>query len=395
MAEREDVAQVLDRLKEEVRRRKPAETDPMLTERTAILRRVYATMRVNPHLPIGWPKLPPGILPKLVVVIQKVVRRLLRWYINPIVEQQNAFNSASTGTMESLVQQMERLEASVVQQQREGEEIVKPRLQRLERAIRGTRPVAAPISDTAASLPPAIDQPAVDYFQLELRFRGPQLLKDRQRMYLKYFQGRQNVLDLGCGRGEFVRMLIENGVSARGVDLDADAAAYAQEHGIPVELSEAVAYLRGLPDESLGGVFAAQVVEHLHPQHLARLLELCCDKLVADAPIVLETINPACLWSLANWFIIDPTHVWPVHSEMLKFLLESAGFNKAEIQYLSPVPLQDRLLVLPEHSKLRETDPEAFTLLNQNIHRANDFLFGYQEYAAIAWRPPHDVGEGS
>jgi len=395
MAEREDVAEVLGKLKEEIRRRRPAETDPVLAERTAILRRVYATMRVNPHLPIGWPKLPPGILPKVVAVTQKLVRRLLRWYINPIVEQQNAFNAASTGALESLVQQMERLEASVVQQEREREEVLKPRLQRLERASRDVRAVVAPASDVTTSQPPAIDQPAVDYFQLELRFRGPQLLKDRQSAYLKHFQGRQNVLDIGCGRGEFVQMLIENGVSARGVDLDADAVAYAQERGIPVELSDAVAYLRSLPDGSLGGVFAAQVVEHLHPQHLARLLELCYDKMVADAPIVLETLNPACLWSLANWFIIDPTHVWPVHSEMLKFLLEGAGFNKIEIQYLAPVPLQDRLFVIPEHSKLRETDPEAFTLINKNIQRANDFLFGYQEYAAIARHSPQDVGEGA
>jgi len=393
MAEKEDVAEVLDKLKEEIRRRRPAETDPALGERAASLQSVYATMRVSSHLPIGWPKLPPGILPKLVAVMQKVVRRLLRWYINPIVEQQNAFNSASTRVMETLLQQTERLQASISQQQREREEILQPRLQRLERTLRSTRPVDSPISDAGMSVLPTVDRSAVDYFQLELRFRGPQLLKDRQIAYVKYFQGRQNVLDIGCGRGEFVEMLIQKGISAWGVDLDADAVAYAQERGVPVELSEASAYLRSLPDQSLGGLFAAQVVEHLHPQHLAHLLELCHDKMQPDAPIVLETLNPVCLWSLVNYFIMDPTHVWPVHSEMLKFLLESAGFGKVEIQYLSPVPLRERLFVLPEHSKLRESDPETFTLLNHNIQRANDFLFGHQEYAAIAWRPSRDMGE--
>jgi O-antigen chain-terminating methyltransferase len=188
-------------------------------------------------------------------------------------------------------------------------------------------------------------------------------------------------------------MLVENGILARGIDLDADAVAYAQERGIPVEQAEAIAYLQGLPDGSLGGVFAAQVVEHLQPRELAYLLELCHDKMMNDAPIVLETLNPTCLWSMANWFVIDPTHVWPVHSETLKFMLENAGFWKIDCQFLSPLPVEGRLLAFPEQTTLKRTDPEAVALLNHNIARLNQFLFGYQDYAVIARRPSQDVGE--
>jgi 2-polyprenyl-3-methyl-5-hydroxy-6-metoxy-1,4-benzoquinol methylase len=388
MAEKEDLARVLSRLKEEIRRHKPQDTEALPAEKTISLRRVYATTYVNPHLPIGWPELPSGILPKIAAMVQKVVRRLLRWYINPIVEQQNAYNSAVTTVLQSMVQQIEALK------QYQGEvEIAKLRLQRLERGARTVQAPATVAIDRARVPPAALTGPALDYFQLELKFRGPHLLRERHKPYLEHFRGCQNVLDIGCGRGEFVSMLVQSGTQARGIDLDADAVAYAQERGIPVEQAEATAYLQGLPDGSLDGVFAAQVVEHLQPRNLAQLLQLCHDKMLDNAPIVLETLNPTCLWSMANWFVIDPTHVWPIHSETLKFMLENAGFWKIECHFLSPMPVDGRLLTFPEQATFKSTDPEVVALLNHNIARLNQFLFGYQDYAVIARRPPRDVGE--
>ncbi|MGC8786058.1 MAG: class I SAM-dependent methyltransferase [Anaerolineae bacterium] len=216
-------------------------------------------------------------------------------------------------------------------------------------------------------------------------------MRERQSSYVEYFEGRQNVLDIGCGRGEFVEMLLQKGISARGIDLDPDAVAYAQERGLPVEVAEAVTYLQSLPDESLGGVFAAQVIEHLKPRQLQRLLELCHDKLATGAPIVLETLNPACLVALANWFVMDLTHVWPVHSETLKFILENAGFWKIKIEFMSPVPLEQRLKTIPNHVKLNDLDAGTVSLLNHNIELLNNTIFGYQDYVAIAWRPPHHM----
>ncbi|MGQ9493580.1 MAG: class I SAM-dependent methyltransferase [Anaerolineae bacterium] len=400
MSERENVAQVLAKLKGEIRSRKIQYTEPTSSKTLTNLRQVYATARVNPHLPIGWPKMPPGIIPKIVAIIQKVVRRLLRWYINPIVEQQNAYNAAVTAALETQVMHLERLEAALKQAAEKVEQLeatlkreaetTQVRLRCLERVSR------APVTSTIASCAIGSDSeplsyvPTFDYFHLELQFRGPQLLQQRQVSYLKYFEGRQNILDIGCGRGEFVEMLLRKGISARGIDLEPYAVAYAQERGIPVEQAEAITYLQSLPDESLGGVFASQVIEHLQPRKLAYLLKLCHNKLATGAPIVLETLNPACLFALANWFVIDPTHVWPVHSETLKFMLESAGFSKIEIEFLSPVPLEQRLLAIPPHAKLMELDAETMSLLNRNIDLLNNAIFGYQDYAAIAWRASHE-----
>jgi len=414
VSENENVAEVLARLKEEVRRRQdpslrcgdasqppalgsgdasqPPALQPSVGGGLGMLRQVYATTRVNPHLPIGWPRLPAGILPKITTLVQKMVRRLLRWYINPIVEQQNAYNAAVTAALETLVLQAERYRQTSFNDI----ETSKLRLQRLERALRAAQEPRASGAATEAGPVSTARRQSIDYFHLELKFRGsPQLIKERQSAYLEFFRGQQDVLDVGCGRGEFVQLLSENGIRAQGIDLDADTVAYAAEHGIAVQQAEAVPHLDSLTDGSLGGIFCAQVIEHLSLPYLLRFLELCYDKLAPGAPLILETINPTSLHALSNSFLMDPTHVRPIHPETLKFVLESSGFWRMQVRYLSPVPMENRLLAFPEHTKLRSVDEEAVSLLNHNIEVVNHSLFGYQDYAVIAWKPSADLGEAA
>ncbi|MBM4466540.1 MAG: methyltransferase domain-containing protein [Chloroflexi bacterium] len=414
----DSVAEVLQHLKEEIRKQRslvgsiPGSTAPFNLEQ------VHATSRVNPHLPIAWPRWPAGIVPKLVALAQKVTRRLLRWYINPIVEQQNAFNAAVTRALEALTAQLQQTvqwqtetESRLTQlqatwedrlaqfqatweahlaEQGQAAEITSLRLQRLERARQEAR-ATVPASGMEAPL----EVPPIDYFHLGLKHRGPSYLQEQQKIYLNYFRGCQNVLDIGCGRGEFVGLLRENGIGARGIDLDADAVAHAKEEGLPVEQAEALAYLTGLPDQSLDGVFMAQVVEHLTPPDLLHLLNLCCRKMKPGVYLVVETINPTCLWALANWYLVDPSHVRPVHPETLRFLLEGAGFWKVQLRFLTLVPPQDRLQPFPLDAGLSEAEQERLQRLNRNIERVNTVLFGYQDYAAIAQCPPEDLTDVS
>ena len=86
-------------------------------------------------------------------------------------------------------------------------------------------------------------------------------------------------------------------------------------------------YLERQADASLGGLFAAQVVEHLQPGYLLRFLELAFHKLRPGAPIVLETLNPACWTAFFDSFIRDITHVWPLHPETLRYLVLASGFS--------------------------------------------------------------------
>jgi 2-polyprenyl-3-methyl-5-hydroxy-6-metoxy-1,4-benzoquinol methylase len=174
-----------------------------------------------------------------------------------------------------------------------------------------------------------------DYFAFEGRMRGPtEVVRERQRPYVEDFRGLAPVLDLGCGRGELLRLLREAGIDARGVDADADMVAYARGEGLEVEQADAVAHLESLEDGSLGGVFAAQVLEHLPPPALVRLVELAHTKLRPGGLLVAETINPLSPLALRNYFS-DLTHAQPLVPETLALLVRQAGFGLVETRFLN------------------------------------------------------------
>jgi O-antigen chain-terminating methyltransferase len=359
---------------------------------------------VNPHLPIAWPQWPPGIRAKVAAALQKLVRRSLRWYINPIVEQQNLFNAAVLRALEGMADRQEiqagetaalgtELRASLESQKLEVPEVVRLRLQRLEQALKSLP--SSPAEAPGAAVPSPAQTTSIDYYYLGAKFRGPGDLKERQSAYVEYFRGCHNMVDLGCGRGEFVELLLENGIGARGIDMDPDVVAFAQDRGLPVELAEAGEFLQRLPDRSLDGVFLSQVVEHMPAQHILQLFELCYRKLVPGAVLIAETINPASLFALANWFMIDPSHVKPVHPETMRFLLEGAGFWKIQLRFATPVASEDRLELLPAEGVAGTQDREQLERLNRNFRRLNHVVFGDQDYAAIAERPPDPLPDGS
>jgi O-antigen chain-terminating methyltransferase len=396
-----DVAEVLDQLRESVRQQQPSGaissgTEPDQWRRWELLfDRVERAKEVNPHLPIAWPEWPRGLVPKAVAAVQKVVRRLLRWYINPLVEQQNVYNE---GVTEALVELIAQIKLGVEQRNRLDDEIratltrtgvLNQRMRRLEeRPGSGPAPMGEYTDGGGATPVPAGDG-GLDYFMLELKHRGsPEFVKERQAVYLPYLAGRRAVLDIGCGRGEFVELLRENGVEARGIDLDPDAVIYCQERGLPVEQAEATAYLRRLDDGALDGVYMAQVAEHLTPTVLQTLLRLAFRKLEPGGIVVIETVNPLCVYALVNHYLIDPSHVRPLHPELLSFMVESVGFGQAKIRHLSPTPDDIRLHHHPTPAGSSVADQERITLMNQNVERVNHLLFGYQDYAVLATRPP-------
>jgi SAM-dependent methyltransferase len=228
-----------------------------------------------------------------------------------------------------------------------------------------------------ASLPPLQAAP-FDYAGFEDRFRGDeQAIKDRQRRYLTLFEGQHDVLDIGCGRGEFLELCREADISARGVDLDLDMVLTCRDKRLGVVQDDAFRYLAALPDESLGGIFAAQLVEHLQPSAIVELVELCHRKLRVGARAVFETPNPGCLLVFARSFYADPTHIRPIHADAMTFLLESAGFEAVTIQFSAPIEAAARIPLLPEDGV------EAVRAFNQGLERLNDLLFGFQDYKVI------------
>jgi len=220
------------------------------------------------------------------------------------------------------------------------------------------------------------------YVGFEDQFRGaPEEIAARQREYVEIFAGAADVLDIGCGRGEFLELLKERGVQARGIDVNDSMVDVCLQKGLDASKADALTYLHAQPAGSLGGLLAAQVVEHLDPAYLTNLLDAAYAALRPGAPIVLETINPACWFAFFESYVRDITHVRPLHPDTLKFLLQASGFGGVEIRYQAPYP---------EHHKLqRVTAPalgDSAETLNANVDKLNSLLFTYLDYAAIARR---------
>jgi 2-polyprenyl-3-methyl-5-hydroxy-6-metoxy-1,4-benzoquinol methylase len=221
------------------------------------------------------------------------------------------------------------------------------------------------------------------YVGFEDQFRGsPEEIRARLLEYLPIFHGARDVLDVGCGRGEFLRLLAEHGIDARGIDLNQAMVDVCRDQGLNATVADLLPHLRSLPDGSLGGLFAAQVVEHLQPGYLTRFLDAACEKLRPGAAIVLETINPACWFAFFESYVRDITHVRPLHPDTLKFLLVASGFQQVEIRYRAPYP---------DHEKLQRVAAaglgDAAETLNANVDKLNSLLFTYLDYAAVGRRP--------
>lgn len=382
---------------------------------------VVRHQRVNSHLPIGWPLMPKGISRKLVAYAKKVVRRLLRWYIDPIVDQQNTYNAAVARALQrlsrrsrvrekelgsrltqlqrtrdtwiqDLVRQVGELRAGLEESQSE----LATSAMRLRRLEHWRRQETPPDLSAQRSSTPSEVSPEIDYFLLGALYRNERqmapFLNDYDDVFAQLYQDQRDgkgpqgpVLDIGCGRGEFVAHLNEMGLSAYGIDMDIDAVEMGQAAERRVTKAEAFAHLPDLADNSLAAVTLIQVIEHFEFPDLIRLFRLAHQKLREGGFIVAETINPTCLFALSNWYLLDPSHRTPLHPQMTEFLLEQAEFEQVSIRFLHPIPEAGKLVPLSTAggaSDLRS----LLDRLNDNIRRLNDFLYADQDYAAIAYK---------
>ncbi len=220
------------------------------------------------------------------------------------------------------------------------------------------------------------------YSSFEDTFRGtPAKIMEQQRHYLPFFQGLTNILDVGCGRGEFLNLLKEAGVQGKGIDINEAMVASCREKGLDVEQKEAFAYLRDIGDESLGGIFLSHFIEHITSDAAVEFVYLAFRKIQKGGVFIAETPNPLSLVTSASHFYRDLTHVKPVHPDGLQHLLMTVGFADVQVKFLSPVE-EGQLLKLLQHNH-GKIDSQM-EVLNDNFQRLNDLLFGYQDVAIIA-----------
>jgi glycosyltransferase involved in cell wall biosynthesis/SAM-dependent methyltransferase len=164
-------------------------------------------------------------------------------------------------------------------------------------------------------------------------FRGSEdIIRERQRVYVDVVAGHAPVLDVGCGRGEFLELLAQANIEARGIDIDPAMVARCREKGLAAEEAEAGSYLETQADDSIGAIFSAEVIEHLAYADLLRFFELAAAKLSPGGVLVAETVNPHSL-SAFKAFWVDPTRRAPIFPEVAVALARLHGFESARVLF--------------------------------------------------------------
>jgi SAM-dependent methyltransferase len=158
--------------------------------------------------------------------------------------------------------------------------------------------------------------------------RGDQaLIKEHLRRYVPYFQGKQKVVDLGCGRGDFLELLKEEKISAFGVEDNPALVVEAQKRGFVIKKTKIQGFLKSCKANSVDGFFVSHVVEHLAPKDMMEAVAEMKRVLKPKGALVIITPNPLSLGVMTHSFWRDPTHVRPYPLDLLVELLESMGFQ--------------------------------------------------------------------
>lgn len=206
--------------------------------------------------------------------------------------------------------------------------------------------------------------------------------RERLRRFVPRFEGRSEVIDAGCGRGEFLQLLKESGIVAVGVDRDGAMVARCRELGLDAVQGDIVEFLYGCSEGSRGGIFGGYLIEHLEREEIVELVRLAFSRLRPGGVLLLEAVNPLCLLTYAG-FYADLTRVAPAPPLALQWLAESCGFVSVGVEYAGPVPEERKLMLLPK-SAGEEVEVDAF---NRGVAAANELLFGFQEYVLTAHKP--------
>lgn len=215
------------------------------------------------------------------------------------------------------------------------------------------------------------------YVAFEDQFRGTREdIKDRLRVYLpivkeaKLGTDAMQILDVGCGRGEWLELLKEEDLQAYGLDLNRVLVAECHQRGLSVVEGDVLSYLRSLPDASLGAVTGFHLIEHLPFEAFVKLLDETVRVLRPGGLAVFETPNPQNVLVSSYSFYLDPTHRHPLPSSTVKFIAEARGLCRVEIMPLHPFPATERV---------QEADLDV-------AQRFNEYFYGPQDYAVLGWK---------
>lgn len=215
------------------------------------------------------------------------------------------------------------------------------------------------------------------YVEFEDRFRGSRKeIKERLTSYLPYIDAlpfkkkRVKILDVGCGRGEWIELLGEHGYAAEGIDLNIIMVNLSQELGLDTKEADVIEYLHSLEDESLSAITGFHIIEHLPFEVLIEMYDESLRVLKPGGVVIFETPNPENLIVGACNFYTDPTHLNPLVPEVTEFIVQSRGFINCEIKRVNPM------------REIKFIDDDKFSDVNDLLYAVGK----EQDYAVIGYK---------
>lgn len=305
------------------------------------INRGYSISAIRPNLTLAQ-----GRFVKLKSFIKKIIGKCIRGYLSDITSQQTEFNANVTRFINQQMIVINHMNLELV---------------RLREDNKRNNVMQETIPDEW-------------YVDFENQFRGDDaIIKQRLADYVELFAEKDKVIDLGCGRGEFLELLKKAEIYAEGVDTNASMVQTCRDRGLEVSKQDCLEFLNNQKNESIGGIFASQVVEHLGKDKLYQLVSTAYKKLEKDGILVLETVNPLTMGVFCYGFYIDPTHTFPVHPAMLRFMAEEEGFEVEPVVFLNE---------FPEEYKFKTNASMAQEEV-AIVDKLNEQMFGAQDYCLI------------
>ena len=293
---------------------------------------------------------------------ETAIRIAIRQVKGELMGVMSESQSATQSAVKELAAELERLNQML-------------QLTRAEVTIRRAESAEFPSTTTTESI--TTDDNRLDslYASLEDRFRGsPDEIKERFSLYLPFIRqactaDNPRVVDLGCGRGEWLELLQREKISAHGVDTNRIFLSRCRESGFDVTEEDVLTYLGTLETASISAVTGFHIIEHLPFDYLVRLLDEVMRVLRAGGLILFETPNPDNVLVGSNFFYFDPSHRHPLPSSLMELLLETRGFADIEIKNLHP------------------WDSGRVEGRGELAERFNGLFYGPMDYAILGWKP--------
>lgn len=336
------------------------------------------------------------ILGSSIIFIKKIIRKILFFLVEKPLQQQTIFNTylvRSFNQQRDIMSNLSNQINEVMSKSKNKDEISKINntLAELESTIKE-------LKDENTLLKKEIEQNyskylldtnhgkkglvniynLFDYKEFTDKYRGSeQSIKEKLFIYKKYVENLNTVVDIGCGRGEFLSLLTDWGSQdSFGFELNYAFYKKALSEGLKVFYGDGVEYLDNNANLNLDGIFCSQMIEHLSLEELLTFINGASKNLRKGGMLIFETPNPKTLFVHTNSFVLDPTHQKFVHPETAKSILEANGFKVIDILFISP---HDQNV-----AEISSTYIDNLEEFNKSIRKLNDLLYGAQDYSIIA-----------